>query len=178
MRWGLTVSAIGHTGQSEAIHSPEACASVVVKWTMPAVWSIAVVCNVAISCCPSVLRTMSRPLESGAYRKLRSRSPGRPVGTVAVSDFSGLTSSAWALAKAEANAATVSLERGMGGSLALQHIKAHRPRFRSLRSHPMPDRLLGVLGNEVLEFVLCSLVVEEGNARIAKQRRELRPGVR
>jgi hypothetical protein len=66
MRWGLAVSAMGQTGQSEAIHSPEAWASVVVKWTMPAVWSIAVVCKVAISCCPNVLRTMSSPLESGA----------------------------------------------------------------------------------------------------------------
>ena len=60
------VAAIGQTGQSEAIHSPEACASVVVRLTMPAVWSMAVVCTVAISCCPNVLRTMSSPLESGA----------------------------------------------------------------------------------------------------------------
>jgi hypothetical protein len=59
---------------------------------------MAVVCKVAISCCPSVLRTMSSPLESGASRKLRSPSPGRPVRMVAVSEFSGLTSSAWALA--------------------------------------------------------------------------------
>jgi hypothetical protein len=36
MRWGLAVSAMGQTGQSEAIHSSEAWASVVVKWTMPA----------------------------------------------------------------------------------------------------------------------------------------------
>jgi len=36
MRWGLAVSVIGQTGQSEAIHSPEAWASVVVKLTMPA----------------------------------------------------------------------------------------------------------------------------------------------
>ena len=64
--WGLTVSAMGQTGQSDAIHSPEACASVVVKLTIPAAWSMAVVCTVAISCWPSVLRTMSRPLERGA----------------------------------------------------------------------------------------------------------------
>ena len=31
MRWGLAVSAIGQTGQSEAIHSSEACASMVVE---------------------------------------------------------------------------------------------------------------------------------------------------
>src|SRR6266511_4253678 len=177
MRWGLTVSAIGHTGQSEAIHSPEACASVVVKWTMPAVWSIAVVCNVAISCCPSVLRTMSRPLESGAYRKLRSPSPGRPVRMVAVSDFSGLTSSAWALAKAEASAATDSLDRGMAG-LRLQHIKTHRPRSRALGPHPMADRFLGILRHESLELALRAFVVEKRTPGIAKERSELRPRIR
>src|SRR5262249_16145636 len=42
----------------------------------------------------------------------------------------------------------------------------------------MSDRLLCVVGNEVLELALCSLVVEEGAAHIAKQRRELRPGIR
>ena len=60
------MSASGQTGQSEAIHSPEACASMVVRLTIPVVWSTAVVCIVAISCWPSVLRTMSRPLDSGA----------------------------------------------------------------------------------------------------------------
>src|SRR5262249_14242244 len=144
MRWGLAVSPMGQTGQSEAIHSPEAWASVVVKLTMPLVWSIAVVCKVAISCCPSVLRTMSSPLEGGAWRKLGSPFPGRPVLIVAVSDFSGLTSSAWALAKAEASAPTDSLDRGMGG-LVLKHIKAHRPRFRSLSFHAVPDGLPGIL---------------------------------
>ena len=66
MRCGLAMSLTGQTGQSEAIHSPEACASMVVKLTIPEPLSIAVVCTVAISCCPSVLRTMSSPLESGA----------------------------------------------------------------------------------------------------------------
>ena len=55
-----------HTGQSEAIHSPEACARRVVRLMRPLVWSTAVVWTVAISCWPSVLRTMSRPLESEA----------------------------------------------------------------------------------------------------------------
>src|SRR6516162_5560166 len=161
MRWGWAVSAMGQTGQSEAIHSPEAWASVVVKLTMPAGWSIAVVCKVAISCCPSVLRTMSSPLESGAYRKLRSPSHGWPVRMVAVSDFSGLTSSAWALAKAEASAATDSLDRCMGG-LHRQDVEAHRPRFGSLRPHPVPDRLLGVLGHQGFELAFGPFVVEKG----------------
>ena len=57
---------MAQTGQSEAIHSPDACASMVVRLTMPAAWSIAVVCTVAISCWPKVLRTMSSPLDSDA----------------------------------------------------------------------------------------------------------------
>src|SRR5215468_701625 len=177
MRWGLAVSAIGQTGHSEAIHSPEACASVVVRLTMPAVWSIEVVCKVAISCCLNVLRTMSSPLESGAYRKLRSPSPGRPVRMVAVRDFSGLTSSACALAKAEASAATVSLDRGMG-RLRLQQVKAHRARFRALCFHAVANGLSGILRHQGFQLALCSLVVDEGAARIAKQRRELRPRIR
>jgi hypothetical protein len=66
MRWGWAVSATGHTGQSEAIHSPEACASIVVRLTIPAAGSMAVVCTGAISYLPRVLRTISRPLASGA----------------------------------------------------------------------------------------------------------------
>src|SRR5262245_39856695 len=177
MRWGLAVSAIGQTGQSEAIHSPEAWASVVVKLTMPAVWSITVVCRVAISCCPSVLRTISSPLESGAKRKVRSPSPGRALRTVAVSDFSGLTSSACALASAEASAATDSLDRGMG-RLRLQHIKTHRPRFRALGFDPMPDRLPGILGHQSFELALGPFVVEKGAPGAAEESGELRPGIR
>src|SRR5215831_7484565 len=176
MRWGLAVSTMGQTGQSEAIHSPEAWASVVVKWTMPAVWSMAVVCKVAISCWPSVLRTMSRPLESGAYRKLRSPPPGRPLRTVAVSDFSGLASSACALAKAEASAATDSLDRGMGG-LRRDQVEAHRTRFRALPSHATPDALLGILGHQGFELPFRSLMIKEGLAGAAEQGRELGPGV-
>src|SRR5215510_13869921 len=127
---------------------------------------MAVVCKVAISCWPSVLRTMSRPLASGAYRKLRSPSPGRPVRMVAVSDFSGLTSSAWALAKAEASAATVSLDRDMG-CLRLQHIKAHRARFRALGSHAVPNCLLGILGHQGFELALRALVVEKSLPGVA-----------
>src|SRR5262249_22038134 len=120
---------------------------------------------------------MSSPLESGAYRKLRSPSPGRPVRMVAVSDFSGLTSSAWALAKAEANAATVSLDRGIG-CLHLQHIKAHRAGFRALGFHAVPDRLPGILVHQGFEFALGPFVVEKGAPGVAEERGELRPGIR
>ena len=51
MRWGVDVSAIEHTGQSEAIHSPDAWASIVVRLITPATASVDVVCTTAISCC-------------------------------------------------------------------------------------------------------------------------------
>src|SRR6516165_10373889 len=95
---------------------------------------------------------------------------------VAVSDFSGLMSSAWALAKAEASAATVSLDRGMGG-LRLQHIKAYRPRFRALGFHAVPDGLLGILRHQGLELTFGPFVVEKGAPGIAEKRREFRPGI-
>src|SRR6266545_3187471 len=140
MRCGFVVSVAAQTGQSEAIHSPDECASMVVRLTTPVAGSMAVVCTVAISCWPSVLRTMSRPLASGAYRNERSASPGRMGRMVATSDFSGLTSAACALASAAASAATVSLDRGMDG-LRIHEIKADGTSLWSLGSHAVPDRL-------------------------------------
>src|SRR6266487_4275394 len=96
---------------------------------------------------------------------------------VAVSDFSGLMSSAWAFARAEASAATVSLDRRMG-RLRLQHIKAHRARFRALCSHAVPDRLLGLLRHQGFELALGPFMVEKGNPGAAEARGELRPGIR
>src|SRR5215467_14349537 len=96
---------------------------------------------------------------------------------VAVSDFSGLISSAWAFAKAEASAATVSLDRGMGG-LRLQHIKAHRARFRALCFHAVPNGLSGILRHQSLELALGPFVVEKCAPGIAKERSEFRPGIR
>src|SRR5262245_16589213 len=96
---------------------------------------------------------------------------------VAVSDFSGLMSSACALAKAEASAATVSLDRGMGG-LHLQYIEAHRARFRALGSHAVPDGFLGILRHQRFELAFGPFMVEKGAPGIAKERGELRPGIR
>src|SRR5262249_28179984 len=96
---------------------------------------------------------------------------------VAVSDFSGLMSSAWALAKAEASAATVSLDRGMAG-LALQHIKAHRARFRALGFHAMPNGLPGILRHQCFELAFGPFVVEKGATGIAEERGKFRPGIR
>src|ERR1700730_990955 len=120
---------------------------------------------------------MSRPLESGAARKLRTPSSRRPVRIVAVSDFSGLTSSAWALAKAEASAATVSLDRGMGRLLHLQHIKAHRARFRALGFHAVSDGLPGIVRHQGFEFTFGPFVVEKGAPGVAEERGKLGPGV-
>src|SRR5437763_8471958 len=176
MRCGLAVSAAAQTGQSDAIHSPDECASMVVRLTIPVAGSMAVVCTVAISCWPSVLRTMSRPLASGAYRNERSASPGREGRMVATSDFSGLTSAACALASAQARAATVSLDRGMD-RLRLEQVKADRASFRALRPYPMPQRLLGVLRHECLELAFGALMVQERSTRGAEQGRRLGPGV-
>src|SRR5215471_11755100 len=96
---------------------------------------------------------------------------------VAVSDFSGLMSSACALAKAEASAATVSLDRGMG-RLRLQHIKAHRPRFRALCFHAVPDGLPGILRHQGFELALRPFMLEKGAPGVAEERGELRPRIR
>src|SRR5207248_11435087 len=102
---------------------------------------------------------------------------GRPVRMIAVSDFSGLMSSACALAKAEASAATDSLDRGMGG-LHLQHIKAHRPRFRAPGLHAVPDGLPGILGHQGFELAFGPFVVEKGAPCVAEERSEFGPGIR
>src|SRR5262249_44326043 len=101
----------------------------------------------------------------------------RPVRMVAMRDFSGLTSSAWALAKAEASAPTDSLDRGMGG-LRLQDIKAHRPRFRALGFHAVSDGLSGILGHQSFELSFGPFVVEKGTPGIAEEGGELGPGIR
>src|SRR5262249_62247602 len=133
--------------------------SVVVRLTTLASLSMAVVWIAAISCWLRVLRTMSRPLESGAYRKLRSPSPARLGRITAISDFSGLTSSPWALASALARAATESLDRGMGDLCGdSQNIEAHGAGLRALGAHAMPDALLGILGHERLQLALGPFV--------------------
>src|SRR5215472_9165906 len=96
---------------------------------------------------------------------------------VAVSDFSGLTSSAWAFAKAEASAATVSLDRGMRRLLRLQHIKAYGARFRALCSHAVPDGLPDILRHQGLELAFGPLVGVRGTPGVAEERGKLGPGV-
>ena len=66
--------------------------NIVIRLIIPAAWSVEVVCTTAISWFPNVLRTISRPLDSGAYRNVCPAAPSDLM--VATSDFSGLTSSA------------------------------------------------------------------------------------
>ena len=96
-------------------------------------------------------RGRSRAAHSGSCAP---PSPGRPLRIVAVSDFSGLTSSAWALAKAEASAATVSLDRGMGG-LRRRTSKLTAPDFERLPRTPCPIASLASSGIKALSSVLA-----------------------
>src|SRR6202521_2826948 len=107
---------------------------------------------------------MSRPLEGGAYRKVRAPSPGLSVPMVATSDFSGFDSSDCALARAAASAAIDSLDRCMGG-LRLEDIEADGSVLRAAGPDPVTDALLGVLREERLKLGLGSFVFDIGLAR-------------
>src|ERR1022692_3422742 len=159
MRCGAAVSLTGQTGQSDDIHSPDEWARMVVRRISPTSLSIAVLCTVAISCWPSTLRTMSSPLDNGAYRNVRSPSRGNGDRIVAVSDFSGLVISACALASAAAMAPIDSLERCMAAPLHLEQIEADSAGFGALGSNPMAGRLLGILGHQAFQFSLGFLVL-------------------
>src|SRR5215470_290444 len=152
---------MAQTGQSEAIHSPEACARTVLSRTMPAVSSIEVVWTVAISCWLKVFRTMSSPLDSGAYRKDRSAAVGPSERIVPTSDFSGLTSCAWALARAAAIVPIVSLDR-CTANLRFEEIETDGARLRTLRANAMADRFLGILRHERLQLGFRALMVQKG----------------
>src|ERR1700760_1626559 len=74
---------------------------------------------------------------------------------MAVSDFSGLASSAWALASAAARAPMVSLDRCMIGSL--QEVKAHGAGLGATGADAMPAGLFGVGWDQFLELGLGGL---------------------
>src|SRR6516164_8153064 len=93
-----------------------------------------------------------------------------------VSDFSGLTNCACALASAAAKAATESLERCIG-PLHLEEIKAHSARLRASRPQPMADRLLGVLRKQGLQLAFGPLVFEVSRPGSAEQPGEFRPTI-
>src|SRR6202050_727592 len=108
---------------------------------MPAPWSIAVVCTVAISCSPKVFRTISSPLDKGAYRKVCSVPEVPPWRMVATSDFSGLTRAIWALAKAAARLAIELLDRCMTTALLMgEEIETDGSGLRALSLDAMTGR--------------------------------------
>src|SRR5271168_3670165 len=103
---------------------------------------------------------MSRPLDSGAYRKVRPGSSYRSVQAVAVRDFSGLVSSIWALASAAASEAIDSLDRCIV-DLHLRHLEADRPGLGPIGPDAVAERLPGILRHQPLEFGLRPLMLEE-----------------
>src|SRR5882724_3981720 len=95
---------------------------------------------------------------------------------VATSDFSGLVSSDWALASAPAMAPIDSLQRCIAG-LHLKEIKADGARLGAFGPQAVPDRLLGVLGHQALQFGLGVLVLEKRRSALAENPGEFRPGI-
>src|SRR5580704_16151626 len=89
----------------------------------------------------ATMRTISSPLDNGAYRKLCSGPPRCPEAIVATSDFSGLTSLACALESAAARLAMDWLDLCMA-PLHAEEIKAHRARFGPFSTKAMAARLL------------------------------------
>src|SRR6516162_11233854 len=149
MRFGLTKSSSGQTGQSDEIHSPDEWANTVLSLIRPAVWSTDVDCRVAISCWPNVLRIMLSPSDKGAYRKICSAAPlpsGRMVATI---DFSGLTSSTCARARAAARLPMEPLDCCMS-ILGIQKLEGDGAGFGALGAHAVANCLLRVLRHEAL----------------------------
>src|SRR5580704_5067463 len=95
----------------------------------------------------------------------------------ATRDFSGLTSSACALANAAAKLAIDGLDLCMA-TLNAEDIKAHRPRLRAFGPDAMPDRLLGILRHQPLQFCFGLFVFEMRRTRPREGGCELRPGIR
>src|SRR5215210_4822127 len=95
---------------------------------------------------------------------------------VAVSDFSGLVSSIWALARAAAMAPIVSLERCIG-HLQLHEVKADGTRLRAFGTQPVADRLFDVLRDQLLQLGFRVFVREEGRPGTAEAACELCPAV-
>src|ERR1700686_2911858 len=95
---------------------------------------------------------------------------------VAVRDFSGLTSSACALANAAARLAMHGLDL-CTVALHAHEIKAHRPRLRALGPDAVPDRLLGILRHQTLQFRLGLFMFEMRVPSPGKNRSELCPGI-
>src|ERR1700722_13280402 len=96
---------------------------------------------------------------------------------VAVRDFSGLTSSACALASAAARLAMDGLDL-CTAALHAEEVKTHRAGFRALGADAVPDRLLGILRHQTLQFRLGLFVFEMRRTGPRESSRKLRPCIR
>src|SRR2546423_288739 len=95
---------------------------------------------------------------------------------VAVSDFSGLVSSPWALANAAAMAPMVSLERCMI-RLHFHQVKADGAGFRASGAQTAAGGFLGILRHHFLELGLSALVFLMGRTGAAVYGCKFRPCV-
>src|ERR1700722_5728718 len=95
---------------------------------------------------------------------------------VATSDFSGLVSSACALASAPAMVPIESLD-WCTGCLHVQDFEAHGSGFRPFGPDAMPDGFLGVFRHQALQFGLGALVLEKSRPGPAKHAGKLAPGI-
>src|SRR5450759_4646329 len=95
---------------------------------------------------------------------------------VAVSDFSGLVSSAWALASAAAIAPMASLDRCIA-RLHVDEIKTDRPRFGPLGADAVAEGFLGILRHQDFELGFGPFMLQEGHAGLAKHSRQFSPGI-
>ena len=108
----------------------------------------------------TIVRARSRAGHTGRTGSVPLRCSDRMVP---ISDFSGLTSCAWALASAAAIVPIVSLDRCMT-SLRFEEIEADCAQdFRALGPNPVSNCLLGVLQHETLSAqVERSVMVQKG----------------
>src|SRR5580704_7217222 len=92
-------------------------------------------------------------------------------------DFSGLTSSICALARAAARLAMPSLDRCMI-ILRLEEVEADGAGFRALGPYTVTDRLMRVLRHQLFEFGLGLFVLGMGRFGAGKNAGEFRPCIR
>src|SRR4029077_15220010 len=97
---------------------------------------------------------------------------------VATSDFSGLVSSACALASAAARQAMDSLDRCCIAALQAEEVETDGAGFRPPGADAMAPRLLGILRHKALQFSLGLFVFEVGRPGPGKDAGEFRPDIR
>src|SRR5450830_920072 len=95
---------------------------------------------------------------------------------VAVSDFSGLVSSACAFASAAASAPMVSLDWCIARH-HVEEIKADRSGFGTFGLDAVAEGLFGILRHQDFEFRFGLFMLQEGRAGLAKHPRQFGPGI-